>query len=125
MCPKAFAVFIASRAGLTLVHTPDGFMIDYALRDEETGDIEAWLNVICQDSQPSRDFLLSLAKWNSAIKLIRRIGKPFLLAYRFQNQDFVLQIQKENIPLVLLCENGSDAPFVRIPNKLFQVLAYH
>ncbi|MDI6401692.1 hypothetical protein QLX67_06785 [Balneolaceae bacterium ANBcel3] len=129
-----FAEAIAKRAELYLVNTPDSYDIAYALVDRFSGNVTAWLEVVCQKGMAKTDLLFCLKTWMKGLELSSRTGKPFVIAFRKDDNDYLLEIHKEEIPLVLvdaLC--GTDVAnnfegntpmrekkaYVRIPLRYF------
>ncbi len=123
MNEQNFAEFIANRAELYLTRTPESYEIDYALIERTSGDVVAWLEVICHSGSPDNEFLLDIKTWEDGIKLTEFSGKPFLIGYRWKEWDFLLQVQSGYIPLVLIMDHPSDdCTYVRIPKSLFFAL---
>lgn len=117
----SFAELIAERAELYLIQTPENYDINYALIGRHSGDVTAWLEVICYSQSPQNEFLINLDTWMTGIRLTNETDKPFLLGVRWDEMDYLLQIQSGYIPMVLLdLPITEDKACVRIPQSFFQ-----
>lgn len=124
MTEHHFAEFIAQQAEMYLLRTPASYALNYALVDRLTGKIAAWLEVTCCRGTPSSDFVLNLTTWMNGIDLTHQTGKPFLIGYRWENRDYLLQIQDGDIPMVLVnsasnrCDTTNDTENHQLPDVL-------
>ncbi len=97
-----FAELIAKKTKLYLAHTPDTYHIRYALIDRISGDISAWLETVSRSGSPLPEFPLSLSIWMNGIELVQETGKPFIIGYQWDQRNFLLQIQGDHLPMVLV-----------------------
>lgn len=116
-----FAEIIAKRADLYLVRTPGTYAVRYALIDRITSDIKAWLEVTCRPGNPGSEFQMSLKTWMNGIELAHQTGKPFLIGYRYEQYDYLLQIMDNDIPMVLVDDYrksvNEDEQICRVANQ--------
>ncbi|MDG5768117.1 hypothetical protein QA596_11650 [Balneolales bacterium ANBcel1] len=120
---RSLAELIAKRAELYLIQTPQSYEVEFALIDHTTGDVAVWLEVICRPEIPQKKFPVDIELWMAGIRLAEETGKPFLLGYRWENRDYLLQVQSGSIPLVLIdTRNPEGSAFVRIPEEKFHLL---
>ena len=125
---REFADMLAGRVDMGLQKLPRQYRVDFAMVDKKSGEVYCWLETKCRTGRSFKHFMLSLSKWQAGIRLSQETGKPFLIGFRWKDGDYILQVNKDYIPLLLV--GGRDdrddpediEPVVQIPKKMFHLI---